>query len=67
MPSGETTRDAIRRYLEEHGSATGPELASHQGVTRQAVRHHLRRLLSDAEIFTWVDENGVTSFGSQPR
>jgi hypothetical protein len=22
---------------------------------------------ADAEIFTWVDENGVTSFGSQPR
>lgn len=45
-----TTRQAILDYIESHGSATGPELADHLGVTRQAVNPHLRRLLIDSRI-----------------
>lgn len=51
MPKSESTRDAIRRFIEEKGSATGPELAEYLGITRQAVSLHLRRLISDGEIF----------------
>ena len=45
-----STRDAIRKFIEERGSATNRELAEHLGITRQAVSLHLRRLLADAEI-----------------
>ena len=50
MPNTGSTRDAIRAYIENHGSATGPELAEYLGITRQAVSLHLRRLLTNAEI-----------------
>jgi len=51
MPKPDSTRDAIREYIEENGSATGPELAEYLGVTRQAVSLHLRQLIASAEIF----------------
>lgn len=50
MPKTGSTRDAIREYIEEKGSATGPELAEYLGITRQAVSLHLRRLVANAEI-----------------
>jgi anti-sigma regulatory factor (Ser/Thr protein kinase) len=50
MPKTRSTRDAIRDYIEENGSATGPELAEYLGITRQAVSLHLRQLLANAEI-----------------
>jgi len=45
-----TTRQAILDYIENNGSATGPERADFLGVTRQAVNPHLRRLLADSKI-----------------
>ncbi len=51
MPRASSTRDSIRRYIEENGSATGPELAEYLGITRQAVSLHLRQLIANAEIF----------------
>ena len=51
MPKPSSTRDAIRRYIEENGSATGPELAEYLGITRQAVSLHIRRLIANSEIF----------------
>jgi len=51
MPKAGSTRDAVRRYIEDKGSATGPELAEYLGITRQAVSLHLRQLIAGAEIF----------------
>jgi anti-sigma regulatory factor (Ser/Thr protein kinase) len=51
MAKSESTAQAIRRYIEAHGSATGPGLAQHLGITRQAVSLHLRRLLYEGVIF----------------
>jgi anti-sigma regulatory factor (Ser/Thr protein kinase) len=51
MPKANSTRDVIRRYIEDKGSATGPELAEYLGITRQAVSLHLRQLVGSAEIF----------------
>jgi anti-sigma regulatory factor (Ser/Thr protein kinase) len=45
-----TTQQAILDYIENNGSATGPELADFLGITRQAVSPHLRRLLADSKI-----------------
>ena len=50
MPSPPSTRDAILAYLEQEASATGPELAGHLGVTRQAVNLHLRPLIDAGAI-----------------
>lgn len=51
MDKSDTTGQAIRKYVRKHGSATGPELAEHLGITRQAVNLHLRRLIAAGEIF----------------
>ena len=51
MPRTESTREAICRLIEENGSATGPELAAHLGITRQAVSLHLRQLISSGKVF----------------
>ena len=51
MPKADSTREAIRRYIEDKGSATGPELAGYLGITRQAVSLHLRQLIAGDEIF----------------
>ena len=45
MGSGAATRKAIREYVEEQGSATGPELAAHLGITPQAVSLHIRAMV----------------------
>lgn len=50
MPKTRSTRDAIREYIENNGSATSPELAEYLGLTRQAVSLHLRQLVASAEI-----------------
>ena len=44
------TRQKIIEFIRQNGSATGPQLAGHLGITRQAVNLHLRRLLRDGEI-----------------
>lgn len=51
MPKPDSTRGVIREYIEENGSATGPELAECLGITRQAVSLHLRQLIASDEIF----------------
>lgn len=51
MGTGESTRKAIREYVEEQGSATGPELASHLRITPQAVSLHIRKMIATGEIF----------------
>lgn len=51
MRHPDSTRDAIRDYIEAYGSATGPELADHLGITRQAVSLHLRKLAAAGDVF----------------
>jgi len=46
----ESTPDKILRYLAKHESATGPELARHLGITRQAVSPHLRALIDQGSV-----------------
>lgn len=51
MRQRQTTRDSILRYLQRHRSASGPELAEHLGITRQAVSSHLRMLIDQRRVF----------------
>lgn len=51
MTTADSTGDAICSFIRKQGSATGPELAQHLGITRQAVSLHLRRLIAAGEIF----------------
>lgn len=51
MTDGQTTRDAIRGYVENEGSATGPELAANFGISQQAISLHLRELIAAGDIF----------------
>lgn len=51
MPKDPSTRDAIRDFIADKGSATSRQLADHLGITRQAVSLHLRQLLADGAIF----------------
>jgi len=51
MRDSHSTRDAIRRFIEKNGSATGPELAAHLGISRQAVSLHLRPMAAAGAIF----------------
>jgi len=46
-----STRDEIRLFIDKHGSATGPELAEHLGVSNQAVSLHLRKLIASGDVF----------------
>ncbi len=51
MPYPDSTYDASLKYIEKHRSATGPELAEHLGISRQAVSLHLRKLIAAGKIF----------------
>ena len=51
MKKGESTRNAIRQYVENAGSAAGPELAAHFGISQQAVSLHLRKLIAAGQVF----------------
>lgn len=51
MRKADETDEAICRFIRKHGSATGPELAEHLGITRQAVSLRLRRLIAEGDIF----------------
>lgn len=51
MKRSESTRDAIRRLIEQKGSVTGPELADELGISRQAVSLHLRKLITEGAVF----------------
>jgi anti-sigma regulatory factor (Ser/Thr protein kinase)/biotin operon repressor len=46
-----STTETIRKFIKKHGSASGPALAEHLGITRQAVSLHLRRLIAAGEVF----------------
>jgi len=46
-----STRNAIRQFIVKNGSATGPQLAKHLGISRQAVSLHLRPLIASGDIF----------------
>ena len=46
-----STLDTIRKYIQVHQTATGPELANYLGISRQAVSLHLRRLMAAGAIF----------------
>ena len=59
---GPSTRDAILEYVSLHGSATGPELARHLGITRQAVNLHLRRLLDSEQVVKTGSTRGARYF-----
>ena len=58
-----TTRQTILDYIENNGSATGPELADHIGVTRQAINLHLRRLIADSKIVKTGQQRSTTGQG----
>ncbi len=45
-----TTKDKILEYLKAHGSATGSELCSHLGVSRQALNKHIKDLIAQSLI-----------------
>lgn len=45
------TQDAIRAFIDNHGSATGPELADYLGITRQAVSLQIRQLIAAGDVF----------------
>jgi biotin operon repressor len=51
MARNDSTREAIRFFVEKRGSATGPELAEHLGISRQAVNQHLRQLIAAGQVF----------------
>jgi len=51
MHGSDSTRKAICRFVEKNESVTGPELAAHLGITRQAVSLHLRQLIADGTVF----------------
>jgi len=51
MRKRNSTSDAICRFIEKNGSATGPELAEYLGITRQAASPHLRKLIASGDIF----------------
>lgn len=51
MSGDRSTRGAIRQFIEDRGSATGPQLAEHLGITRQAVSQHLRQLIAEERVF----------------
>ena len=46
-----STRDAIRQFIKENGSASGPQLAKHLGISRQAVSLQLRPLITAGDVF----------------
>ena len=50
MAAPVSTADAILAQLERRASATGPQLAAHLGISRQAVNVHLRRLIDAGQI-----------------
>ncbi len=51
MRQPDSTREAVRDYIAKHPAATGPELAQHLGISRQAVSLHLRKLIATGDIF----------------
>jgi anti-sigma regulatory factor (Ser/Thr protein kinase) len=51
MSKPDSTRDAIRKLIAKKGSATGPELSTALGITRQAVSLHLRQLIAAGDVF----------------
>jgi anti-sigma regulatory factor (Ser/Thr protein kinase) len=51
MSRPDSTREAIRLFIERHESATGPELAEHFGISPQGVSLHLRRLIAEGTVF----------------
>lgn len=64
MRNTNSTRDAIHLYVRRKGSATGPELSEHLGITRQAVNLQLRKLISAGEIFKTGSTRGARYFPS---
>lgn len=50
MTRSSSTRREILSYLRSNGSSSGPELATHLGITRQAVSLHIRGLIDAGKI-----------------
>jgi len=44
------TKDKIIKYLKTHRTATGNELCSHLGISRQALNKHLKELINNAVV-----------------
>lgn len=51
MTKPDSTRDSIRKLLAKKGSASGPELATALGITRQAISLHLRQMIAAGDVF----------------
>jgi len=63
MSKSRSTRDAIRQFVEKNGSATGPQLAKHLGISRQAVSLQLRPLITAGDIFKTGSTRAARYFG----
>jgi len=64
MRRTDSTRETIRLFIENKGSATGPELAQHLGITRQAVSLHLRQLIAAGDVFKTGSTRAARYFSS---
>ena len=59
------TKDKIIKYLKTHQRATGNELSSYLGVSRQALNKHLKKLINSGIVTkTGATKNAVYEYGS---
>lgn len=61
----ESSPDKILRYLAKHESATGPEIARHLGITRQAVSPHLRALIEQGSVIKTGSTRAARYFSAE--
>ena len=64
MARHDSRPDLIREFISRNGSVTGPEIADHLGVTRQAVSLHLRKLIAAGVVFKTGSTRGARYFPS---
>ena len=59
------TKDKIIKYLKTHQIATGNELCSYLGVTRQALNKHLKELINNSLVIkTGTTKNAIYEYVS---
>ena len=59
------TKEKIIKYLKTHQRATGSELCSYLGVSRQALNKHLKELIGNAVVTkTGTTRNAVYGYDS---
>lgn len=58
-----TIRERILQFLDEHRSASAPEMATAMGVTRANIRYHLAALIEQAKIEVTPDSGAAKNRG----